>query len=80
MKEFFKLLAPYMATIGSAIALYASFQTRLGVLEYRTDRIEERSNALSSDIGTIKDLLYAIDSKMNVYATIIDERTAKKVR
>jgi hypothetical protein len=78
MKDVFKLLAPYVTTIASAIALYASFQTRLGVLEYRTDNVEKRSEKFVSDIGTIKDLLYAIDSKMNVYAAIVDERTARK--
>jgi hypothetical protein len=78
MKDVFKLLAPYVTTIASAIALYASFQTRLGVLEYRTDSVEKRSEKFVSDIGTIKDLLYAIDSKMNVYAAIVDERTARK--
>ena len=39
MKDLLKLLARYMTTIASAIALYASFQTRLGVIEYRTDAI-----------------------------------------
>ena len=78
MKDVFKLLAPYVTTIASAIALYASFQTRLGVLEYRTDNVEKRSEKFVSDIGTIKDLLYAIDSKMNVYVAIVDERTARK--
>ncbi|WP_405343530.1 hypothetical protein [Fibrobacter sp.] len=80
MKEFFKLLAPYATTIASAIALYASFQTRLGVLEYRTDAIEERSTNLQNDIGSIKDLLYSIDTKIGVYAAILDERTSKNMR
>ena len=79
MKDILKLLAPYITTIASAIALYASFQTRLGVLEYRTDKVEERSDAVVKDVGTIKDLLYAIDSKISVYATIVEERTGKRV-
>ena len=79
MKDLFKLIAPYVTTIASSIALYASFQTRLGVLEYRTDKVEERSDAIVKDVGTIKDLLYAIDSKISVYATIVEERTGKKV-
>ena len=80
MKNLLKLLAPYMTTIASAIALYASFQTRLGVLEYRTDAIEERSAGLQSDIGSIKDLLYSIDAKLGVYSAILEERTSKKGR
>ena len=79
MKDLLKLLAPYVTTIASAIALYASFQTRLGVLEYRTDKVEERSDNIVKDVGVIKDLLYAIDSKISVYATIVEERTSKKV-
>jgi hypothetical protein len=35
MKDFLKLLAPYLTAIGSAIAVYANFQTKLGVMEYR---------------------------------------------
>lgn len=80
MKDFFKLLAPYITTIVSAIAVYTSIQTRLSVLEYRTDAIEERSMSLQNDIGSIKDLLYSIDAKMGVYAAILDERTSKNVR
>ena len=80
MKDVFKLLAPYVTTIASAIALYASFQTRLGVLEYRTDAIEERSAGLQNDIGSIKDLLYSIDAKLGVYSAILEERTSKKGR
>ena len=80
MKELLKIFAPYVTTIVSAVALYASFQTRLGVLEYRTDAIEERSTNLQNDIGSIKDLLYSIDAKMGIYAAILDERTSKNVR
>lgn len=80
MKDFFKMLAPYMATIGSAIALYANFQTRVGVLEYRTDAIEERTSGVQQDIGSIKDLLYSIDAKLGVYSALLDERTAKRGR
>lgn len=80
MKDLLKLLAPYMTTIASAIALYASFHTRLGVLEYRTDVIEERSTGLQSDIGSIKDLLYSIDAKLGVYSAILEERTSKNGR
>ena len=80
MKDVLKLLAPYATAIASAIAVYTSMQTRMGVMEYRQDAIEERSNSFDKDLGTIKDLLYSIDTKMNVYATIIEERTAKKVR
>lgn len=80
MKDLLKLLAPYITTIASAIALYASFQTRLGVLEYRTDAIDERSTGLQNDIGSIKDLLYSIDAKMGVYSAILEERTSKKGR
>lgn len=80
MKDVFKLLAPYITTIVSAIAVYTSIQTRLSVLEYRTDAIEERSMSLQNDIGSIKDLLYSIDAKMGVYAAILDERTSKNVR
>lgn len=80
MKDVFKLLAPYITTIVSAIAVYTSIQTRLSVLEYRTDAIEERSVSLQNDIGSIKDLLYSIDAKMGVYAAILDERTSKDVR
>lgn len=80
MKDFFKLLAPYIATIGSAIALYANFQTRVGVLEYRTNAMEERTKGVVEDIGSIKDLLYAIDSKLGVYSVLLDERTGRKAR
>lgn len=80
MKDIFKLLAPYVTTIVSAIAVYTSIQTRLSVLEYRTDAIEERSMSLQNDIGSIKDLLYSIDTKIGVYAAILDERTSKNVR
>ena len=80
MKDVFKLLAPYITAIVSAIAVYTSIQTRLSVLEYRTDAIEERSMSLQNDIGSIKDLLYSIDAKMGVYAAILDERTSKNVR
>lgn len=80
MKDLLKIIAPYITTIASAIALYASFQTRLGVLEYRTDKVEERSEGIIKDVGTIKDLLYAIDSKISVYATIVEERTGKTGR
>ena len=80
MKDVFKLLAPYITTIVSAIAVYTSIQTRLSVLEYRTDAMEERSMSLQNDIGSIKDLLYSIDAKMGVYAAILDERTSKNVR
>ena len=80
MKDLLKLLAPYITTIASAIALYASFQTRLGVLEYRTNAIEERSAGLQNDIGSIKDLLYSIDAKLGVYSAILEERTSKKGR
>ena len=78
MKDLFKLLAPYITTIASAIALYANFQTRVGVLEYRTNTIEERSAGLQNDIGSIKDLLYSIDAKLGVYSALLDERTSKR--
>jgi hypothetical protein len=58
MKDFFKLLAPYIATIGSAIALYANFQTMVGVLEYRTNAMEERTKGVVEDIGSIKILMH----------------------
>jgi len=80
MKDLFKLIAPYVTAISSAIAVYTSIQTRIGVMEYRVNAVEERSNNLQADIGSIKDLLYSIDAKIGVYATILDERTAKKSR
>ena len=80
MKDLLKLIAPYITAIATAIATYTSIQTRLSVIEYRVDSVEERSNALQKDIGSIKDLLYSIDAKIGVYATILDERTAKKGR
>lgn len=80
MGNIFKLISPYIATIGSAIALYANFQTRVGVLEYRTDSIEERTAGVQKDIGSIKDILYSIDAKLGVYSALLDERTAKRGR
>ena len=80
MKDLLKLIAPYITAIVTAIATYTSIQTRLSVIEYRVDSVEERSNVLQKDIGSIKDLLYSIDSKIGVYATILEERTAKKGR
>lgn len=77
MKDLLKLLAPYMTTIASAIALYASFQTRLGVLEYRTDAIEERSAGLQNDLKSIKDVLYSIDTKISVFGAQLEERTGR---
>lgn len=80
MANLFKTIAPYLTAIGSAIALYANFQTRVGVLEYRTDAIEERTSSVQYDIGSIKDLLYSIDAKLGVYSAILEERTSKKGR
>lgn len=80
MKDFFKLIAPYLTAIGSAIAVYANFQTKLGVMEYRQNAIEERTSGVQQDIGSIKDLLYSIDAKLGVYSALLDERTAKRGR
>lgn len=78
MKDLFKLIAPYITAIGSAIAVYANFQTKIGVMEYRQNAIEEHYNGVQSDIGSIKDLLYSIDAKLGVYSALLDERTSKR--
>ena len=80
MKDLFKLLAPYLTAIGSAIAVYANFQTELGIMKYRQDSMEERTKGVVEDIGSIKDLLYAIDAKLGVYSVLLEERTSKKGR
>lgn len=80
MKDLFKLLAPYITAIGSAIAVYTNFQTELGIMKYRQDSMEERTKGVVEDIGSIKDLLYAIDSKLGVYSVLLEERTNKKGR
>ena len=78
MKEFLKLIAPYATTIFAAVGVYSNFQARTCVFEYRIDKIEIEQSSLNKDVGIIKDLLYAIDSKLNVQSAIIEERTAKK--
>jgi hypothetical protein len=77
MKELLKLLAPYAATIFAAIGLYADNQTKNSLMDYRMSRVEEMQNSFSSDINSIKNLLYNIDTKLNVFATKLEERTGK---
>lgn len=78
MKELLKLLAPYAATIFAAIGLYADNQTKNSLMDYRMSRVEEMQNSFSSDINSIKNLLYNIDTKLNVFATKLEERTGNR--
>lgn len=50
MKDLFKLLAPYLTAIGSAIAVYANFQTEIGIMKYRQDSMEERTKGVVEGI------------------------------
>lgn len=77
MKELLKLLAPYAATILAAIGMYADYQTKLSLLEYRVERSESTQRAFESDMNAIKNLLFNIDNKLNVVATKLEERTGK---
>ena len=50
MKDLLKLLAPYLTAIGSAIAVYANFQTELGIMKYRQDSMEERTKGMTGSM------------------------------
>ena len=55
MKDLFKLLAPYLTAIGSAIAVYANFQTEIGIMKYRQDSMEEARRAWWKGLGYFQD-------------------------
>ncbi len=78
MKDLIKMIAPYLTAIFAAIGVYTTAQTKIAMLEYRCDRIELEQGGLKDDVKGIKDLLYSIDSKLNVFGAQLDERT--KVR
>ena len=77
MKELAKLIAPYLTAILSAIGVYTTSQTKIAMLEYRCERMETEQGGLKEDVKGIKDLLYSIDMKLNVFGAQLDERTRK---
>lgn len=68
MKEFFKLIAPYMTTILGFIGLYADNASKQKLLEYRVEKVELMQNTLGENVNSIKDLLYSINTKLEVYS------------
>lgn len=68
MKEFFKLIAPYMTTIFAAIGLYADNASKQKLIEYRVEKVEQMQNTLGENVNSIKDLLYSINTKLEVYS------------
>jgi hypothetical protein len=77
MKELAKLIAPYLTAILSAIGVYTTSQTKIAMLEYRCERMESEQGGLKEDVKGIKDLLYSIDMKLNVFGAQLEERTRK---
>ena len=77
MKELAKLIAPYLTAILSAIGVYTTSQTKIAMLEYRCERMESEQGGLKEDVKGIKDLLYRIDMKLNVFGAQLEERTRK---
>ena len=77
MKELAKLIAPYLTAILSAIGVYTTSQTKIAMLEYRGERRESEQGGLNEDVNGIKDLLYRIDMKLNVFGAQLEERTRK---
>ena len=77
MKELAKLIAPYLTAILSAIGVYTTSQTKIAMLEYRCERMETEQGGLKEDVKGIKDLLYSIDMKLNVFGAQLEERTRK---
>lgn len=78
MKEIVKLIAPYATAIVTAVGVYTTAQTKIAMLEYRCDRIEQEQGGLKDDVKGIKDLLYSIDMKLNVFGAQLEERTKVK--
>lgn len=77
MKELAKLIAPYLTAILSAIGVYTTSQTKIAMLEYRCERMESEQGGLKEDVKGIKDLLYSIDMKLNVFGAQLEERTKR---
>lgn len=77
MKDIAKLIAPYLTAILSAIGVYTTSQTKIAMLEYRCERMEQEQGGLKEDVKGIKDLLYSIDMKLNVFGAQLEERTKR---
>lgn len=77
MKDLAKLIAPYLTAILSAIGVYTTSQTKIAMLEYRCERMETEQGGIKEDVKGIKDLLYSIDMKLNVFGAQLEERTKR---
>lgn len=75
MKEFLKLVAPYLTAILTGVGVYVDGQTKIAMLEYKVEQVQNENGGLRDDVKGIKDLLYAIDTKISVYGVQLEERT-----
>ena len=78
LKEIIKLASPYLVAIGGIIGVYSDGQTKMTMLEYRLQAVEKDKDDLKSDLKSIKDVLYRIDTRLSVFGTQLEERTGTK--
>lgn len=78
MKNVLKTIAPYITAILAAVGVYVENSIRNAVMEYKVDAVQQEQGGLKEDVKSIKDLLYSIDTRLSIYATILDERTGRK--
>lgn len=57
-----------MTTVFAAIGLYADNASKQKLLEYRVEKVELMQNTLGENVNSIKDLLYSINTKLEVYS------------
>lgn len=50
----------------------------MAMLEYRLQAVEKDKDDLKSDLKSIKDVLYRIDTRLSVFGTQLEERTGTK--
>lgn len=50
------------------LGLYADNVSKQSLLEYRVEKVEQMQNTLGENVNSIKDLLYSINTKLEVYA------------
>jgi hypothetical protein len=77
LKEIIKLASPYLVAIGGIIVVYSDGQTKMAMLEYRLQAVEKDKDDLKSDLKSIKDVLYRIDTRLSVFGTQLEERTGR---